>query len=157
MRTGILPVFFFLLFAFVSNPRAEDIPLEFSDPAQEERFKDLVEEIRCLVCQNQSLADSRAGLAQDLRQEIYRMVIEGDNNEDIINYLVARYGDFVLYRPPLKPTTYLLWLGPVIFLISGAIFAITMIRKKKYNELSQKEQNLASQLLKETQEESDQS
>lgn len=157
MRTGILPVFFLLLFAFVSNPRAEDIPLEFSDPTQEERFKDLVEEIRCLVCQNQSLADSRADLAQDLRQEIYHMVIEGDSNEDIVNYLVARYGDFVLYRPPLKPTTYLLWLGPVIFLIFGAFFAITTIRKKKYNELSQKEQKLASKLLNETQEESDSS
>ncbi len=157
MRTRILPVFFFLLFTFVSNPHAADIPLEFSDSVQEERFKKLVEEIRCLVCQNQSLADSRADLAQDLRQEIYRMVITGDSNEVIVNYLVARYGDFVLYRPPLKPTTYLLWLGPVIFLIFGAYFAITTIRKKKYKELSPKEQKLASQLLNEVQEESDQS
>jgi cytochrome c-type biogenesis protein CcmH len=156
MRTGILPIFSLLLFIFMSSPHAEDIPLEFSDPAQEERFKDLVEEIRCLVCQNQSLADSRAELAQDLRQEIYRMVIAGDSNEDIVNYLVARYGDFVLYRPPLKPTTYLLWLGPVIFLVFAALFAITTIRKKKYTELSVKEQELASQLLSDNEEGSDQ-
>ncbi len=156
MRTGILPVFFFLLFTFVSNSHAADLPFEFSDPVQEDRFKGLLEELRCLVCQNQSLADSSADLAQDLRQEVYRMVIEGDNNEEIVNYLVARYGDFILYRPPLKPSTYLLWSGPVIFLIIAVFIAISTIRKKKYTELSQKEQQLASQLLNKTEEESDQ-
>jgi len=156
MRTRILPGFFLLLFTFMSNLHAEDIPMEFSDPAQEKQFKELTEELRCLVCQNQSLADSSAGLAQDLRQEVYRMVVRGDSDEEIINYLVARYGDFILYRPPIKPTTYLLWLGPVLFLIFAVFIAMSSVRTKKYHELSQKEQDLASQLLNETEEERDQ-
>ena len=156
MRTGILPVFFFLLFTFMSSPHAEDIPMEFSDPAQEKQFKELTEELRCLVCQNQSLADSSAGLAQDLRQEVYSMVIAGNSNEEIVNYLVARYGDFILYRPPLKPTTYLLWFGPVIFLIFAVFIAVSSARTRKYHELSQREQELASQLLNEAEEKGDQ-
>lgn len=156
MKTGILPIFYLLLFIFMSSPHAEDIPMEFSDPAQEKQFKGLTEELRCLVCQNQSLADSSADLAQDLRREVYRMVIAGDSNEEIVNYLVARYGDFILYRPPLKPSTYFLWLGPVIFLIFAVFIAISSARTKKYNELSQKEQELASQLLNEAEEERDQ-
>lgn len=156
MRTRILPVFSLLLFIFMSSLHAEDIPMEFSDPAQEKQFKELTEELRCLVCQNQSLADSSADLAQDLRREVYRMVIAGDNDEEIVDYLVARYGDFILYRPPLKPTTYFLWLGPVIFLIFAVFIAVSSARAKKYHELSQKEQEFASQLLNKTEEESDQ-
>lgn len=156
MRTRILPVFPLLLFIFMSSLHAEDIPMEFSDPAQEKQFKELTEELRCLVCQNQSLADSSADLAQDLRREVYRMVIAGDNDEEIVDYLVARYGDFILYRPPLKPTTYFLWLGPVIFLIFAVFIAVSSVRTKKYHELSQKEQEFASQLLNKTEEESDQ-
>jgi len=156
MKAGILHIFSLLLFIFISSPHAKDIPMAFSDPAQEKQFKGLTEELRCLVCQNQSLADSSADLAQDLRQEVYRMVIEGDSNEDIVNYLVARYGDFILYRPPLKPTTYLLWLGPVIFLFIAIFIAVSSVQRKKYHELSQKEQELASQLLNKTEKESDQ-
>ena len=156
MRTGILPYLFLLLCIFMSNLHAEDIPLEFSDPAQEKQFKELTEELRCLVCQNQSLADSSAGLAQDLRREVYRMVIDGDSDEEIVKYLVARYGDFILYRPPLKPSTFFLWLGPVIFLCFAVFIAISSARSKKYHELSHKEQELANQLLSKTEEESDQ-
>ena len=156
MRSKILTVCSLLLCILMSNLHAEDVPMEFSDPAQEKQFKELTEELRCLVCQNQSLADSSAGLAQDLRREVYRMVIDGDSNEEIVNYLVARYGDFILYRPPLKPSTYLLWLGPVIFLGFAVFIAISSARTKKYHELSQKEQELASQLLNKTEEESSQ-
>lgn len=156
MRAGVLPYFFLMLCILMSNLHAEDIPMVFSDPAQEKQFKELTEELRCLVCQNQSLADSSAGLAQDLRREVYRMVIDGDSDEEIVNYLVARYGDFILYRPPLKPSTYFLWLGPVIFLGFAVFIAISSARAKKYHELSQKEQELASQLLNKTEEESDQ-
>lgn len=136
------------LIAVLAGVQANDEPLQFSDPAQAQRYSKLTEELRCLVCQNQSLADSNAGLAQDLRQEVYRMVIEGNNNEDIVKYLVARYGDFVLYRPPFKSTTWLLWLSPFIFLITGICIALTLLRKQKARTLSKEEQEYADQLLK---------
>ncbi|MEX2352637.1 MAG: cytochrome c-type biogenesis protein, partial [Gammaproteobacteria bacterium] len=94
----------------IYSVRAE-VPAEFDDPQQQQRYQSMLAEIRCLVCQNQSLADSNADLAQDLRNEVHRMVAAGDSNQEIIDYLVTRYGDFVLYRPPLKTTTLLLWFG----------------------------------------------
>jgi len=141
--------FIFFLAVLASGLRAADVPFEFSDPAQEQRYRKLTEELRCLVCQNQSLADSNADLAQDLRQEVYRMLIEGDKNEDIIEYMVARYGDFVLYRPPFKATTYLLWLGPIIFLIIGIWIAVSFIRKQQVRVLNEEEQEYADRLLNE--------
>jgi len=149
MKIRQLAGFIFFLVILASGLQAADVPLEFSDPAQEQRYKDLIEELRCLVCQNQSLADSNAALAQDLRREVYRKLIEGDNNEDIIKYLVARYGDFVLYRPPFKLTTYLLWLGPVIFLIIGILVAVSLTRKQQVRALNEEEQEYAEQLLNE--------
>jgi cytochrome c-type biogenesis protein CcmH len=110
------------------NVAADDIPMEFDDPATELRFKKLTEELRCLVCQNQSLADSHAELAQDLRNEVYKMVIAGDSNKEIIDYLVTRYGDFVLYRPPVKNTTYFLWFGPFLILLIAIIIIGRVIR-----------------------------
>ncbi len=102
-------------------------PLRFDDPAQEARFKQLTSELRCLVCQNQSLADSEAPLAMDLRHEIHKMMLAGASNKEIVDFLVARYGDFVLFRPPVKPTTYLLWLGPLILFVLGlAVFAYVL-------------------------------
>ena len=115
------------LFMF-TNALAIDTPMEFDDPATELRFKKLTEELRCLVCQNQSLADSHAELAQDLRNEVYKMVIAGDSNKEIIDYLVTRYGDFVLYRPPVKNTTYFLWFGPFLILLIATIIILRVIR-----------------------------
>jgi len=115
------------LFMF-TNTLAIDTPMEFDDPATELRFKKLTEELRCLVCQNQSLADSHAELAQDLRNEVYKMVIAGDSNKEIIDYLVTRYGDFVLYRPPVKNTTYFLWFGPFLILLIATIIILRVIR-----------------------------
>ncbi len=115
------------LFVF-TNVSAIDTPMEFNEPTTELRFKKLIEELRCLVCQNQSLADSQAGLAQDLRNEVYRMVIAGDSDKEIIAYMVNRYGDFVLYRPPVKNTTYFLWFGPILMLLIAIIVIARVIR-----------------------------
>ena len=147
MKIKLIAGFIFFTTVLTSGLHAADVPLEFSNPAQELRFNDLTEELRCLVCQNQSLADSNSDLAQDLRMEVYRMLMEGDSNENIIKYLVDRYGDFVLYRPPLKPTTYLLWFSPILFLIIGVWVAVSLIRKKQIRLLNEEEQKYADQLL----------
>ncbi|OIQ83734.1 cytochrome c-type biogenesis protein CcmH precursor [mine drainage metagenome] len=89
------------------------------DPAVEARLKSLSQDLRCLVCQNQTLADSSAPLAEDLRREIRELIIQGKSDQEITDYLVARYGDFVRYRPPLKPQTVLLWAGPALLLLGG--------------------------------------
>lgn len=88
-------------------------------PKQEAQFKHLLKELRCLVCQNQDLADSNAPLAKDLRASIYEQVMAGKSDSDIIQFLTERYGDFILFRPPVKAMTLLLWLGPVLFLLVG--------------------------------------
>lgn len=100
----------------VLTAAAADIPQTFADLLHAARYERLLEELRCLVCQNQSLADSNADLAQDLRNEVYRMVTAGQEEAAIREFLVARYGDFVLYRPPMKPLTGLLWFGPLLLL-----------------------------------------
>lgn len=105
-------------------------PLVFDDPAQETRYKELTEEIRCTVCQNQNLADSDAQLAQDLRQEIYNMMTAGRSDAEIKSFLVERYGDFVLYRPPLQGNTLALWVVPGILLFAGAIVVVLTVRRR---------------------------
>ena len=104
---------------------------KFQDPAQAEDFRRLTAELRCLVCQNESLAGSQADLAQDLRKEVYRLLQSGKSREEVINFLVARYGDFVLYDPPLKPSTYPLWFGPLLLAGVGGLFLLLTLRKKK--------------------------
>jgi len=86
------------------------------DPALEQRLLALTADLRCVVCQNESLAESRAPLAKDLRQEVRDLMRRGRTDREVVEYLTARYGDFVLYRPPFKPVTYLLWIGPALFL-----------------------------------------
>ena len=103
---------------------------DFSGNVDEDRFKELIAEIRCLVCQNQSLSDSDAELAHDLRQEVYDLMQTGQENVQIIDFLVARYGDFVLYSPPVKPSTYLLWYGPFVLLAIGILFLIKTVRQR---------------------------
>lgn len=105
---------------------------EFDTPAQRERYRALLGEVRCLVCQNESLASSNADLAQDLRDEIYRLVVEeGRSKQAAIDFLVQRYGDFVLYRPPVQPSTWLLWFGPLLMLAAGAAAAAVVIRRRR--------------------------
>lgn len=106
-------------------------PREFDTPEQEQRFNALTEELRCTVCQNQSLADSDVPLAEDLRDEIQTMITQGNSDEDIKRFLVDRYGDFVLYRPPVRGNTLLLWLAPLLLLTTGAaVMAVTIHRRR---------------------------
>ena len=123
---------------------------EFKNQEQEQRYKDLIAELRCLVCQNQSLADSDAGLAKDLRQEVYDKMQQGKDNQEITDFLVARYGDFVLYRPPMKLSTSLLWLAPIAFIFIAIIVIlknVTKSRKDSPPSLDTEERAKISQLL----------
>jgi cytochrome c-type biogenesis protein CcmH len=106
---------------------------KFTTPADEQHFKDLIAELRCLVCQNQSLADSDAELAHDLRAEVYAMVQDGQSDAEIVEFLVARYGDFVLYNPPVKPANYLLWFGPFVLLLVAVFLLLRAVRRQKAN------------------------
>jgi cytochrome c-type biogenesis protein CcmH len=98
------------------------------DPDLERRLLALTADLRCVVCQNESLAESRAPLAKDLRQEVRELMRQGRSDKEVVEYLTARYGDFVLYRPPFKPATYLLWIGPALFLGVGGITWFLTIR-----------------------------
>ena len=100
------------------------------DPVVEARLKHLAVELRCLVCQNQTLADSNAPLAEDLRREVREMIAKNMSDKEIIDFLTARYGDFVLYRPPLKATTTLLWVGPFVLLTVGAATLVITLRRR---------------------------
>jgi cytochrome c-type biogenesis protein CcmH len=100
------------------------------DPALEARMQAVAAELRCLVCQNQTIADSHADLAVDLRNQVRQMLREGKSERDIIDYMTARYGDFVLYRPPVKATTALLWFGPAVLLVGGVAVLITVLRRR---------------------------
>ena len=101
------------------------------DAALEARLKTLSEELRCLVCQNQTLADSTAPLAEDLRREVRELAQQGKSDAEIKQYLVARYGDFVLYKPPVKPTTWILWFGPFAFLLGGGLIWFVVLRRRR--------------------------
>ncbi|QFY90243.1 cytochrome c-type biogenesis protein CcmH [Magnetovirga frankeli] len=103
---------------------------DFQTPAQEALYKDLIAELRCLVCQNQNIADSNAELAQDLRRKTHELIMAGKSREEITTYMVQRYGDFVLYQPPLKPQTALLWVGPFLILGLGLFVLIRVIRQR---------------------------
>src|SRR5256884_8556255 len=101
------------------------------DPQIEQRMKNLTEQLRCLVCQNETLADSRADLAEDLRKEIREQMQQGKSDQEIIAFLTQRYGDFVLYKPPVKATTYLLWFGPFVLLIAGTLVLFRFLRRRR--------------------------
>jgi cytochrome c-type biogenesis protein CcmH len=104
---------------------------QFDTPVQEARYKHLIDELRCLVCQNQNLADSDAELAQDLRRKTYEMLKAGRSDREILDYMVERYGDFVLYRPPLKGTTVALWVGPFLILAVGVLVLLRVISRRR--------------------------
>lgn len=105
-------------------------PLDFKDAAEEKRFQSLTRELRCLVCQNQNLADSDAGLAGDLRREVFDQMRAGKSDAQIKDYLVARYSQFVLYDPPLSGSTWLLWFGPLLALLAGAGVLVVVVRRR---------------------------
>ena len=122
------------------------------DPQLEQRMKSLTEQLRCLVCQNETLADSHADLAEDLRKQIREQMKAGKTDKEIIAYLTDRYGDFVLYKPPVKATTYLLWFGPFVFLGGGTVLLYRYLsrRRKMIEEkpLSAEERRQAAEILR---------
>lgn len=127
---GLL-IFLLLFSASITAQKTQtQEPMVFESQQQQDRFDQLTQELRCLVCQNQNLADSDAPLAHDLRREVHEMLQSGQSNEQIKQFLVARYGDFVLYRPPVQKNTYLLWLGPLFLLLGGALVVRSSIKKR---------------------------
>jgi len=129
----LFPALLFVWLLLGALPASATATLEafkFASEAEELHFKDLIAEIRCLVCQNQSLADSDAELAHDLRTEVYDMVQEGRSDAEIIDFLVKRYGDFVLYKPPLKPSTWFIWFGPFVLLAIAAVLLVRALRRQ---------------------------
>ncbi len=104
---------------------------KFDDPSQEQVYQGLIEEIRCLVCQNQTIADSNADLAKDLRRQVYEMLQQGKSREQIVDFMTQRYGDFVMYNPPFKAKTGFLWLGPVLFLLIGLVLLVILSKRKR--------------------------
>ncbi len=119
----------FALWMLMSLAFAID-PMPFRDAGEERRFSALLAELRCMVCQNQSLADSDAGLARDLRNEVFELMRDGKSDTEIREFLVSRYGDFVLYRPPVKGATLALWFGPVLVLTAGGLLLLTTLRRR---------------------------
>ena len=111
----------------------------------------LSEKLRCLVCQNQTIAESNAELAQDLRRQVHEQIAAGKSDDQIVDYMVARYGDFVLYQPPVKPTTWLLWAGPALLLLGGAFGLVRILRARRTQTdappLTAEERERAARLL----------
>lgn len=126
----ILPLLLMLGFSIHAVSAADAIPLQ-ANATVEAQVQRLAAELRCLVCQNQTLADSHAGLAMDLKQEIREMATEGMSDAAITDYLVTRYGDFIRYRPPLKLSTALLWFGPFALLVASSIGLVLMLRRRQ--------------------------
>lgn len=124
---------------------------QLANPEQQEIYESLTSELRCLVCQNQTIADSNAELAGDLRRQVYEMLQQGKSREEILRFMTERYGDFVLYKPPFKTKTGLLWLGPAAFLMIGLIVVFVYVRRKKTVAAAilsaEKEQKIRSLLL----------
>jgi cytochrome c-type biogenesis protein CcmH len=132
MSRTLLQVLLVLMLAFPGLAAAQAIdPLPFKDHAQEVRFQELTRQLRCLVCQNENLADSNADLARDLRHEVFGLMQQGKSDGEIKQYLVDRYSDFVLYDPPVKPSTWFLWFGPGLFLLIGAAVVLVTIRRRR--------------------------
>jgi cytochrome c-type biogenesis protein CcmH len=115
---------------FFATAFAKDAAPASADPALEARMMAIATELRCLVCQNQTIADSHADLAIDLRQQIREMLQKGQTNQQVLQYMTDRYGDFVLYRPPVKATTWFLWFGPGVLLVGGLIGLILILRRR---------------------------
>lgn len=118
-----------ILLLFVYKAHAEIEYRDFKQPEQEQAYQTLISELRCLVCQNQTIADSNADLAKDLRRQVYEMLQQGKSRQDIVDFMTDRYGDFVMYKPALKLKTMLLWLGPVLFLVIG-LATVWVLRSK---------------------------
>lgn len=139
-----------MMLACVMNVSAKVEMLSFTVPENEARYKKLTAELRCMVCQNQNIASSNADLAKDLRQQVYTHIKKGQSDEEIIAFMVARYGEFVLYRPRLNARTALLWLGPFVLLVGGMFLMIRLMRRTRDGDapISEGSMNRARALLK---------
>ena len=124
------PLLFILLLVISINSHAVD-SRQLSDPKQQESYETLTKELRCLVCQNQTIADSNAELASDLRRQVYEMLQQGKSEQEIIRFMTDRYGEFVLYKPAFAGKTSLLWIAPVVFLFMGLMMVFFVIRRKR--------------------------
>ncbi len=148
-RVAVSSILLCSLFLCVVAQQAQPVA---DDPELEKRVLNLSKELRCLVCQNETLADSRADLAVDLRNEVREQMKAGKSDKEIFAFLTARYGDFVLYRPPVRPTTYLLWFGPFALLIAGlaVLYRYVKTRRTLISEqpLSPDERRRAEEILK---------
>jgi cytochrome c-type biogenesis protein CcmH len=118
------------LVALVNIVHANEAAPLATDPVLEQRLIFISEEMRCLVCQNESLSGSRSDLAQDLRREIRDLIKQGKTDAEIRTFMVDRYGDFILYRPPVKPTTWLLWIGPFVLMFAGIVALLMYLRRR---------------------------
>jgi len=151
MRLKVFGLLFWCFLAAVAAQAKEATPNE--DPVIKERFKELTSELRCLKCQNQTIYDSKAGLADDLRKQIRTQINAGKSNDEIIEYMVDRYGDFVRYRPAMNARTILLWVGPFLLLFTGISILLYQLRKRKTlvtdAPLSEEENMRLNKLLKE--------
>ena len=144
----------FLALQLAAVCHADEAAPMAEDPVVEQRLIVIAEELRCLVCQNESLAGSRADLALDLRREVRNLIKSGKTDAEIKDFLVSRYGDFVLYRPPVKPTTWLLWFGPLVLLLGALWVLISTIRRNQQQKvppvLDAQQRAKAQALLQET-------
>lgn len=121
----------FLLLALISEAGwCIDSAPAFTDPVLQRRYQNLTEELRCLVCQNETIADSQAGLAADLRNQLRDQIASGKSDEDILKFMTDRYGAFVLYKPPFDSRTWILWLSPAILLVGGVLIAVRIIVRR---------------------------
>ena len=125
---ALLLVSLLLSSAAFAQAATDPAPLQFSDVAEERRFHALVSELRCVMCQNQSLADSNAQIAVDLRREVLTLMRAGKTDAEVKDFLVARYGEFVLYRPQVEASTWLLWFGPALLLLGGGFVIAGIVR-----------------------------
>lgn len=146
-----IALFVFIFLSFAPEARETDTYV-FTDEVTEIRYKALVKELRCPKCQNQNLADSNSPIAADLRREVYELLMQGKADSEIVDFMVKRYGDFVLYRPRVSSITYVLWFGPAILLLIGAIIVVQILRKKPVKEnnakLSEEQKTKLAQILK---------
>ncbi|MDE3010963.1 MAG: cytochrome c-type biogenesis protein CcmH [Pseudomonadota bacterium] len=145
------------MLAAVPVVHAKEAPLVGEDPVLQQRMMKLASILRCLVCQNQTIADSHAELAEDLRKQILAMMKDGKSDQEIEDYMVARYGDFVLYRPPLKATTVLLWAAPALLVVLGGALVVRAARRRNElpvqdEALDPEQQRLADEILHSDQE-----
>ena len=127
---ALLPALLLFAAGAFAQPAKPDAPLQFRDAAEEARFHALASELRCVMCQNQSLADSNAQIAHDLRREVLELMRQGKDDAQVKQFLVDRYGEFVLYKPDVAPGTYILWFGPLLLLLAGGVWVGRIVARR---------------------------